>query len=81
MSEFDQDTAFRPGPSGLAGHISDRWDIAGRPNGGYLMAALVGFRSPGAGLAAGVTGLSAVAGVAADELPFGGQRRVELARA
>jgi acyl-CoA thioesterase len=39
MSEFDDDTAVEPGASGIyRGTVSDRWGIAGVPNGGYILA-------------------------------------------
>ncbi len=38
VSEFDDDTLIVKGPEGLTALVSDRWGIAGRPNGGYLIA-------------------------------------------
>lgn len=38
MSEFDDDTAVTATPDGLVAQVTDRWGIAGRPNGGYQIA-------------------------------------------
>lgn len=38
VSEFDDDTRITDGPDGLMAQVSERWGIAGRPNGGYLIA-------------------------------------------
>ena len=35
--EFDTDTAIEAVPGGFHAELTDRWDIAGRPNGGYLL--------------------------------------------
>jgi acyl-CoA thioesterase len=41
VSEFDADTASVPVAGGRALELTDRWDISDRPNGGYLLAAVV----------------------------------------
>ncbi|MBT8207628.1 MAG: thioesterase family protein [Acidimicrobiia bacterium] len=42
MSAYDEDTAVKPTSDGrYAGTVSNRWDIAGAPNGGYLLAMML----------------------------------------
>ena len=41
MTEFDADTAAARTAGGWALTLTDRWDIADRPNGGYLLASVV----------------------------------------
>lgn len=38
---FDEDTAVEPGPGGWRAVVSDRWSIAGIPNGGYVMSLML----------------------------------------